>query len=384
MQITSSVNNEGLHNAIKQMIPQIVEIMNTEVHYNLRTYQFTLSFIEKLLSIVMGNRLIIEHENALITKLVIAILRVAIAFKKGEENYKWKNNEEFGQINTDGKYGSIMSFRFIHDYVYHSAYDESRIIRVLESYAKQLDFEKSYADNAYINLQSYWMMEDKEVEEQLNRLDTEMFNKLNEYPVENYINVLSMLYGIKDLDFEVDIDSYIKRMIYRIEKERSSPQSNVVSTLDERSKFYYEFQDATTKLLRAYNQSIEENDTDRITQIMNKGKGWGVEFKDYCARNVRKIRSSGKFLAKVNMASVAEALKNGSTQDLCNFRYGVYRIYDDAIITIDYLKDRAHIQLLHNDLSKMHFDSKTKEFNRKVLIEALEQYLAKFEQISAQ
>jgi len=121
-QITKGVKDETARKAIEEMIPQIVKIMRQEDHYNLRTYQFALAFLEKVI-LSMKKKGINRLEYKLISTLLTAILKVAIAYKNGAKNFEWSFMAEYGSIAKEGRVlfgNSFTSFKFIHDYIYYS------------------------------------------------------------------------------------------------------------------------------------------------------------------------------------------------------------------------------------------------------------------------
>lgn len=221
-----SVTNKSVKQKVLKSIPNIVDIMQSKEHFNLRTYQFALHFLERIL--LLNERVEIDLlTDQFVYTLVNSILCVSIAFKNGEKNFGWSNEAEFGQININSQklLGEwIPSFRFVHDYVYYSIYDENRIVEVFKEYFRQLELKATHEDSAFNKLQGYWILDDEEIIQQLESLKQEV--QINdEYFIERYLLILSDLYNLRRIGFDIDIDLYVTSMIKTIEKHGSFPQS---------------------------------------------------------------------------------------------------------------------------------------------------------------
>lgn len=369
-QITlQSITNESVKKEVIKAIPAIVGIMQAKAHFNLRTYQFTLHFLERILLLneKTGSKMLSEQ---FVNTLINSILNVSIAFKNGEKNFNWTYEAEYGRININSQklLGDwITSFRFVHDYVYFSAYDENRIVEVMKEYFRQLEQDSTHEDSAFNKLQGYWVLEDEIIIQLLESLKQEVLIN-DEYFIERYSLILSELYNLRRIGFEIDIDFYVTSMIKTIENHGNFPQSRFQPDLKEDDWYFCEFHDNMVRLYGAGNQTITEVRKENINKTLDVENGWGNGLYTYCLENKAELYTSGKFLALVDLDLLLQRIKTGSTQDLDDFRLCLMVLYKNADFVDRYQDEEKNLQILFDEIGKMRFESRTKELIREWLI----------------
>ncbi|NLC93356.1 MAG: hypothetical protein GX677_07850 [Treponema sp.] len=184
------------YTVLKNLKELIYNILEKNECSNIRTIQFCFVFFDKIGKLKDEN--IKENSNKYLETLLHDIFRVAIDHKNGAKKFVF-NESDFGDIGKEkNPFCTVQSFRFTYDYIYDATFCGEYIVEVLNKFVESVN-ERERQNNDPINiLEQYWLMENDEIETAIKSLIMKLEN--NEYDVNKYKRILSLLYKIKDLE----------------------------------------------------------------------------------------------------------------------------------------------------------------------------------------
>lgn len=380
-QITLDVKDATVRQTIEQTVPIMVSIMQREAHYNLRTYQFAMAFMVKVFLLL--NSAQIDYQKFEFAKtLVRATLITSIAYKKGEKAIDWLYEAEYGDFTRTGKEmweDSYTTFKFISDYIYYSAYDESKFTDIINEYLEDKKLESLHESSAFNKLQNYWIMEDEDIEVQLENIKKEICQE-DEYYIERYALLLSKLYGLIAIGFHITIETYINLMIKTITKHGSFPRSRIQPSPIENDELHDKFMNYLSFLYGLDDQTTENSYINQLDSILTSEKGWGENLYSYSIQNIEAIYSMGRFLSLVNIKLLVSRINSGSTKDMFNFYSCLKGVYSQTGI-LESVEEEDHLKDLYFRIRHMKSRSKTKESLRKEIVGFLLKIIKKMDRI---
>lgn len=356
-------------------IDNIIEVMNNRNHTNLRTLQYSLLFFMRVSTLLSGRSLEKKTESILCKDIFFAILKQAIAFKQGNPRIVWESESvEFKYLSFDENRFNIPAyfnaFRFIDDYLYDSSFEHEKIENVLDNYSNKI--KQNTGKDPIGKLKDYWRMEDKEVILELKNLKDWFLS--SKYETQDYKFILSLLYKIKELGFNVYENEFFTRMLENIQ-QGAQLFDNYEEIQISKSNTYYSEYLKSAKLLDDY--SLKSKKTRALSELRNifDKEDWPTQFKDNYHENRDFYLRVGMF-SSVSLIDCEKALNNASTEKFSDFRRIFISIYGNRN-TMELLeKDSPAIQKLKKYLESAKYDQKTKEYNRKYFIDQINDVLA--------
>jgi hypothetical protein len=367
--IDKCIKSERTNRIIKSIQNQIESIMLSKNHYNIRTLQFSLIYLAKICKSLDEQKQSFQEYEQIICEIFIAILKVSIAFKKGIKNYEWSENSEYGEICFNDEIWGMQSFKFIHDYIYSSLYDETRVIKVLSSYNTDV-IAKNFAHDDPINLLSnYWELDDDFIVEQLLKMKSKLIE--DKYATVKYKKILSLLFCLKGLDINpVDINEIFEIMKTNLMQSGGEVETYEEPLINANNLCLTEFKAFMDNLRKIQKESSQKKNEIDINAILNKEK-WGNDIYNYYEDHKSYFLSKKSFLSYINIDALSNNLEISTTLNFSDFRRGLGSIYCYANISEVFSNDYDTLIKLNNYLNRAVYPKKIKEYNRKMFIDFL-------------
>lgn len=355
---------------------KICMVMEFENNLNLRTVQFGLAFFRKITENLEASIRSSSLCHEILETILIAILKVSISYKNGEKPYEWLENREYDSIRLKQEFvlrNYFISFRFIHDYVYHGAYDQKRISQVLNYYFENLLAEKSKPNDPIYKLQNFMVLEDKVILENIDSL----LNNLKEgnYGGNLYREILSLLYKVKETSLQVPVNDFFSIMKERVQSGESI--SDVQTPFIGRNlKYKDEFNDRFNELSEIEKNKRIDSFKEVIDQMMSFDSDWPNDLNEYYMKDNHVFTMKRGFFKFIDIDSLGKVLFLASPKQLVDFRNIVEEIYSFSNISEFFDEDIENINKLSSMINESnHFESRIHQFNLNYLHESLENIL---------
>lgn len=358
----------------------IDEMINSN-HYNIRTLQFSLIFFSKIVKKIYEQECVKDSKMLpkALEDLLLAIIKVSIRHKNGLTSYTWIENSEYGTISFNRDTWSykdyFRSFKFVHDYIYSSEYNEEYIIYVFIKYIKEKEYEEKKINDPSNKLQYYWEMEDVEIEKGIETMYHNLKNR--EYNSESYRWILSLLYEIKGYDIEpVPIKEFVEIMKSDIFNGKSI-HAFKSPAISKNSKYYYEYTECINELNDIENDLVNNIYKEEINSIFDMNKDWGEAFYKYYKNKQSKILSEKNLFKSVNVEKCIYRIRNSSVKDINDFSRGISDIYNFSNVKDIFVEDKDNLLKLKILLKEENITGKMKNRIIELLIEELDAILNK-------
>ncbi len=370
--------NNGIEAKENFYINTILDSFNKEKYGNLRTLQFALHFFSKVVMTLDSNKQVLHDDiyHEVMQEVIRSIIKVSINHKRGEPNYKWSEDSEYGLISNQ-MWNYYISFRFVHDFIYFSEFNNERIQMILSKYIREKHQEVAMLNDPINKLRYYFEMEDEEIETEIKRLYENL--KSNEYDSDSYRLLISLLYVLKGIDIQpVPISKFINIIKSNIVAGKSirTFEEPLISDISPCYDEYvvclnelYSLQDSCT-----YNKTIKS-----INAIFELKDGWGNAFYEYYEENRNDILQSKEFFSQIDIDRLREKIYEAPVKELSDFRRGINTIYSFSNLK-DYFENDIHNLLELKKLLQIgDFKGKSKKNNINSLIIIVNSILEKLE-----
>lgn len=380
--VIKKCNKENsIYDLIEPIIPQIIEILIKEDHYNIRTLQFTVLLINKILDLLKDEIISDEIRKRLFKEVLVASLKVSISFKQGKSDYKWPENTEYGKINMNVKpaifNNYFNSFKFIHEYVYFSSFDEQRIKSILLSYCQELKLDMERSNDPIMKLPLYWTLEDTEVDTELSNL-LNNFNS-NKYKATDFLTILGILISLEELGFNVNnFDRVVEKMKVQVGSKGGMIHGYLKLIMRSGDPGYEKYEKYKEELFALNKDYESQTNKNGINAVFAMDEGWGRAFYEFFIANESDFHSQKEFFSLVELKVCIEKLDNASTKEFNDFFVGFDDIYKYKNPIDFFINDSININILKKHLSETKYESKTKEQNRINFVNALDSLLNEF------
>ena len=358
-------------------IEKICAMMEAENYYNLRTLQFSLSFIAKIRNEYPES---IDNSKAyfdMMLEILEAVMKVSIYYKRQGKSYKWADNSEYGLISLretfDPFRNYFKSFKFVHDYIYYGDYDITHIQEILNMYLKEQTAQQDKLNDPINILRDFWEMEDEVIEAHLKKLFCNL--QSGKYKGILYRYILSLLFKLKGIGFEpISTDTHIAIM-----KENIS-NGETVGTMHEpyiakNDPLYNDYLSSFAELEEMEALSSRKEKNSSMNNIFMLTSGWGTEFEDYCSENKDAFLRDRAFFKQMDIDSCYSAIEKGSVKDINHFWLSICLIYNFNNLKDFYPDDADNVKKLLDLLSNKEFKSRMKKFTIDMMSENLRSLL---------
>lgn len=333
------------------IVELICEEMKVDNHHNLRTIQFALELLKRIESNFDPKIKESDLLFGIITTLLIAILRVTISYKKGEEQYNWMDDTEYGPIRLKKELilrNIFRSFKFIHGYVYYGVYDQNEISRVLAIYFKDLSAEKDKPHDPLYKLRSYWLLDDTEI---LKNLDILLENlKDGKYGGDQFREILSLVFIIKGTSIPVNVEDFFDQMKSRAAAGEST-QSIQIPYLERTNQYFAEYVKYIDELVEIEKFNKEKNFRDEINQILSSNEDWHDHLRQFYSDDKQVFTNQKGFFKYIERDFFSKKLKIMTQEQVIYLRNLVDEIYKISNISEFFSDDIEHIRNLINLLN---------------------------------
>ncbi len=345
----------------------LINLMVNKNHINIRTLKIAVKIIEKIL-VELYNMDLNKFEDRIINNIKQDIISytmyACIKYKDGD--LKNLDMPEFFCINAENDIREVYyGFKFIDDIIAKSYVDSERIQSVINSYMKTKSEDTNDYNDPINNLQGYWEMDDNEIEENYKLLKEKLSNQI--YKTSSYPKIIYRVLKLITIGFSEQYVEDIKNiMLTNLQNKEDIEPYNDFDELD----FVFNNQKEKEKyneIMLPIKQNIENANTngrkDNINTIINKEKGWGENFSNYCLNNRGEFQSQKEFFSLIDIDNIIDNIKYSHTKDISDFRRAMFTIYDFKNIKDYYENDLEKLGVFLIELEKIIEDEDFKKYD---------------------
>lgn len=378
------VKSQKAKEYILQMKESVLSVFQRNNHTNIRTFIFALIAFDKFECIFNESynnetRYLEEQKK----QILYYTFELAIKIKNGNYQYPWNESlSKSGMVYWDDKvyhiFGQkIYGYKFIDDYLLYRSYNEADVIKLIndlieerKSNEEQIKKERSLSIG---KLWDWWELEDDEIRSLLKQLINELIN--NDYSINSYKSIISLLMQINNNFEKIDFDSYIDIMIDNVNKNEESIDERYFEFLSENSEQTQEYD----KLIKPLMEVIQKKNYSWINKldIYFTGKElWNDNFINLCDQYANDFLKKRKFLSCYDISNVNTKIEKAKTKEIYNFIDGIKKVYNFSNLSDFYISDIENISKLLSDIRNVEDSTnKTKSMAINRLREDLEMYL---------
>lgn len=348
-----SEKNEELYIFLQKNKKDLINIMKVNQCKNIRTMVYIFDVFETIYNTVKD---IINKET--IIKLIFKnTIFCAIGLKKGIEIDKILNgsmcNVSVSLYEDRIYYGKsyFTAFDFVNDFIYTGKLDENNILKTIDYY-NELKFDDLEEEDPFYYLQKYWVLNDQEIEDVLNKIHENIKKGIYHYKL--FPKIINYLSRIEKLNFKVDLINEIVEEMINILKEKSKEvELHEFIEDDEVAKIYNKHIDKIKKILSENNDIIIENTIERVL----KEKDWGINLYNFVRDNKQSYKNKKAFLNEFDIDAILNKIKESDSNNIYYFKYCLDVIYDSPGIEKYYFVDKENIEKLIKGIEELNQDS---------------------------
>ncbi len=376
-------------NILLPLASEIDTILSSRKHYNIRTLQSSLLAFKKIYTIEPDELKYSINREKILTEIFIAILKVSISFKRGEKNYVWNDDRKFGEIDLNEGQKSLnrlfdmdnyfMSFKFVHNNIYSSVFNEEEIKDTVVSYCKLCDaLKKDTNDPVYILTNNYWRLEDEEIKDQLIMLKNKL--DIGSYNLSLYFQILALLYKLEMIGFNFcDIKQIVEIMINNINNSKDTLGDNWFEYMSDNISCYNNFIETIKKLKLCEHERDILRFKDKSKKIL-EAKDLSECLKNLYDKNRIEIEKNKLFFSLIDIDYCIEKLDAASNNEFIKFITTLEKIYKYNS-PLFFVKDYDNLNKLYLHMKDRKYIQKMKDFNRKHLVTSLESILSSMDHL---
>lgn len=331
-------------------------------HYNIRTIQFVFQrykelreIIDKVMDKHTCDKTIAKQVYDDIFKYVIVISR---DYKMGETI---GNFDDDGQLSyyllIDNSYYAISSFKFVDDFIQGAMLDEVIVKDVLNNYIDEIKSSTTNENGSLYILNRWWEVEDEEIEENTNKILTEL--ERNSYAFDLYPKILIYLIRIVNVGFsEAFLEKATNFMINNIENS-SDYVSLGYRILDanltqEEEQKYETIKRKLNKAMENHNSLINKNG---IRSVRDKQPGeLGKYIHTWCSEHHNGLLNKKKFISEIGIDNIVYIVEKGNAVDIHFLIYLLDDTYNCANVKELYPDDKKGLNDLLEELRLINID----------------------------
>lgn len=366
-------DNKKLYMFLSQNKSDFTNIMEVNQCKNIRTVIFILDVFEKLYAGVLPE-IKEEKVNRILNLVYRNTIFCVIGLKNGVKIERILNGcmcDTAATLKDDRRYNAeryFTAFDFVNDYIVTSKLDIEKVRKTLEYYQK-LKFDDLSSDDPIYDLQTYWELEDNEIEEALIKIKENVENGIYDYRL--FPKIIYYMSRIEKLNFKKElISEIVNRMIESLSGKK-------IEYID-----FHEFVE-NEKVAEIYNRHVK--DVKEKIEITNKiedaktienalhSKNWGIEIHKYVTENKGKYLDNKCFLKDFEINEIVNNILESDSKNIYYFKYCLDTIYKYSNIKDYYLSDMENIKVLIDELDKM--DKSKFGVTKKEAVEYLEEIL---------
>lgn len=365
--IEFNIHDNKLEKELISSISEFRRIAEKYKHVNLRTFQFFISKISKIYSLIKDKEYMDKEE--VFRTLMNYTFKVCIYYKKGLYMSEWKTNELYGEValepytvddNMSYIYPTniIKGFKFVDDFVVYSKTLEIEIIDKTISLFLD-DLKESYRKDDPLNIISEWyVMEDDEVEDCIDNIVKCLENK--QYSPKRFPDILRKFINLYNVGFKkYDIgENILSLMISQINEDLYKYSCDY--DYDE-IKFYIDingdeenlYTKYYKKLIKAYHENGLISYANKISDCLDDITNWGSRLNKLAldfTNNVNDYKYINGILYKLDYDKLDKLkynIENSKTYELQNFRRFLLNLYGEhSILNLENDKDVINELLL--------------------------------------
>ena len=367
---------EEVNNIIKDIASDIIDLMLTKQHHNIRTLQASIHYFLMIYNAISSH----DIPEAPYTEVFFYTVFSSIKCKSGKSAYKWEDKSEYGHVPFSDDiitFTGLTGFKFIDEIVYYSKFDSTNIFNVITSYVEHQKRSAQVKDNPYRLLDRWWEQSEKDVTVNIDKTMEELQNGTYSYTM--YPEIVMKFSGIVAAGFPEEILSKTSLIM----TENISKTTDIVvfdfhsstTSNEDTAKLYRKYLNPLIEL--AEKATINVSHTE-INDILNN-EDWGDAFYEY-TRNVVYQSRERQFFGLIDTELLARLVAEGSSYNICLLKYGIERSYNFSNLAECYPNDLYNLQLFKKALADMDIQDfdKIKSMNVKSLIDVVEKKINVF------
>lgn len=377
--LNEQIKDYQIQNYLRNNAKEIVEMMESKQHINVRTLKIAIQLMEKILKLILDMDLSNYEINNIEDckyNLLLYIIYAYIKYKEGFIENIWTDKSEFDYISTERSVNEyIVGFKFVDEIIINGYIDEERVKNIIELYIKEKSENSQDSNDPLRILEGYWELEDKEIEDNFNTLIEKL--ERNAYNHNLYSKILLITMRIVNMGFDKSMLDSVKQIIIKnIEDAETFPE------LDEFNLTFINQQE-----IDLYNKEVQEvknviskkmkikGEYD-INSMINNTIGWGEKFNKYCFEHKNEFLSKKEFFKLIDINNALNCIKKATTKDISDFRRRIASVYGFSNIKDYYINDIENLQKFLDRLDSITEDElkvydKSKIYNIKLLKESI-------------
>lgn len=371
--IKSSNLDEKLHGYLNEQKDFFEQYMTGEEHSNLRTFQFFLSKINKLYTVI--SRIDSEGQEAFFKYLIQYSFKVCVSYKSNTLKDEWKGNEEYA-FKSMGKrdiWGNHLAFRFIDDFITKSVLNEKTMKSMLKLFEDEYINKNDDEAALFRELEGTWYLsEEKEVESKIQLIIQAIEN--NKYEFKEYPRIIGLFLELELAGFpKENTDIAVKGINNNILKLNNHINiKNGYAMLQEGEK-RERYNEIIEEIQKNIDSCFKEKVLDTFEEYLKLENGWGEELEQYVHDNREDIRDANGFLRQMDISSLCKKIEKSSSKDIDAFRGCILSLYVQGYIEKGLEMDEEKVRELREGVEKISVENfdKIKKLQLKYLISNL-------------
>lgn len=350
--IDKCIKDEDLTKILKSNLIENLNYAKDKMHFNLRTYQFFLSKVERINKIIIRKDYN-EYEN-IMKKICEYSYRVCILFKSGSYKYPWEKESLYDNIELEPNnwFSNILGFKFIDDFIIDSKLDEVEVITAIELYLEE-ERSKRSSELPQLIYEEWWERDENDIRNSINKIIR--FIKEDDAFIDILPKLLKYLITLENIGFETKIINNIESIVInRIKKERICRNIYDYSVVFQSEESYKRYK----KIIDNIKSEMETLKYLEYRKLLNSYldyEDWGIELYDYLITlkddNIN-IQEKG-FISNLDIIKLEEKIKNSNSKNISYFRYTITEVYNFSNIKEFYKKDSDNIDRLIKFIDKI-------------------------------
>lgn len=362
---------------------KIVNIFEEKRHYNIRTLIFALIAFEKFYTIInMIQFECYDYISRELDKVLKYTIISAIQIKSGNPPYPWdKSSSKSGIVYYDIKHtieNRVYGYKFVDDYLLQCDLNEKYIketILEIVNIQKKIDDSRELEDSLqYLQLYSWWDLEDEEIEDIVSQIYIELEQqKYNpRYFKDMIVTFIQMEYkGFNCFDY----DKIIDLMGNKLESYTEKFERRYLEVLSENPDFIQKYNQIVKPLFEILDNKENKEKTEDNLFLCNH-KCWDENFETKCEERSQIYVMNNAFFSYIDAEKFIEELKRAKVIEIRNFIDGIKKVYSFSNLN-DFFK--ADIPNIKSVLETMNIDELSQEKRtRKMAVETLKSKLQEY------
>ena len=376
----------GVRRYLKENKKEILTFLDSRGCRNIRTLKRAIGSIDRLYSAMEKNNYTSDsYFKTIMDSFVQYIIYLTVYIRNGNDVKNLGLTTSIGYVKFEKNgYGSnIRAYKFLEKYCTTMSFKAEELIEVVatlrKEYKEQEKIEEKQREKsavAYGKLQSWYLLEDNEVEQLILLLWDEV--KQNKYFCVRYQEIIGLLIILESVGFAVgDFDELLQIMNKNIE------QADEIKEMNRRSYSFKDEPELQDKYDRYVNELTVISDSrkqeiqiDKLAEKLD-AEDWFFSLNAYCVEHQNDFIMRNGFIDLIKINSLLQKIKLASVNELRCLEDTLDVVYRAENIKDFFMNDKEQLVQIQSEINKMTFEGINKPLAQKELLRCLEKILEK-------